>query len=135
MPSSGVFLLHFCCCALKVLPHRKPCALLCSALHKGAKSQCSQKRERKAYIISNLCKARLKHDIESDSPLPDLLSFQTSRPHDIKSTSNLIKCDIISRSQKRMHFALNLSLPGQTFTLFAYPFPSDIDLFPQRGSP
>lgn len=78
MPSSGVFLRNFGSHALKMLPNRRPPAFLCNATHKGDKTRRKQKTESMVYIASTLSKASLRHDIESDSSVPDILPFQTS---------------------------------------------------------
>lgn len=62
--------------------------------------------------------------------------FRTYCPfklHGIKNTSNLTKCDIISTSSERLHFPVSLILPWQLFVFFAYPFPSNTDLFSMTG--
>lgn len=65
--------------------HVPSSAVLCT----GEPNRSAAGKERTAYITSTPCKVRLRHDIEPDSPVPDLLTFQTSRAHDKKSTSKL----------------------------------------------
>lgn len=100
---------------------------------------CADRKERGWHILLELHKARLRHDMEPKSPTPDILPFQTSRHHDIKSTSNLTKYDIIFSSSEKDEFSCQPQslLTNICFLCLAISFqhwPLSIDRFSMRSN-